>query len=638
MVFAGPAAFLLLLEGGLFVCRLGYPTSFFIKSEQRGTVTTNIRFGWHYQQETLTDPEPCLVPVDKPEGTIRIFVLGESAAMGTPDPSFGFARILEVMLGSTFPNERFEVVNAAMRGINSHVIVPIARECAGLDPDLFIVYMGNNELNGLYGPKTPVAFFGKHPSLIPAFHRIKQTRTAQLLRKAFGVNPEAVQNKKKAPTAEFFRGHRTALDDPERDYVYGNFRRNLERVCESGWRAGAAVILSTVAVNLRDCPPIGSLHRTGLTGPQREEWERLYRKGAGFETTGDPSQAIACYEQAAALDDHYAELHFRLARCHLLAGSRDAARRHFVLARDWDSLQFRADTRLNEIVREVAAELSGSGQRTEDGRRNMQGGSVKADGLGDGAKAPETDHRQASLDDATPAETKGVRLVEADTALAASERCPEGIPGREFFYEHVHLRFDGDYEVAQSLLPAVVQSLAHRGHKPAESAQALSREQCAKALAFTAWDQVNTAAAMAKLTAKPPFTDQLDHAQRQAAQEKAVSAVTDRIDQVFIDQVIQTYRQAIDARPQDWHLRFNLGALLHQLERPREATAYFDSVVRTFPHVASFRVLLGYALGKSGMTDQAIEQFQQALKRDSHCKEAREGLKSALATKRRMGR
>jgi Flp pilus assembly protein TadD len=166
----------------------------------------------------------------------------------------------------------------------------------------------------------------------------------------------------------------------------------------------------------------------------------------------------------------------------------------------------------------------------------------------------------------------------------------------------------------------------------------LSREQCAKALAFTAWDEVNTAAAMVKLTAQPPFTGQLEHAARQAAAEKAVSAVMDRVDEAFVRQVVQAYRQAIEARPQDWHLHYNLGTLLHQLERSQEAVAQFDYVVQTFPHLASFRVLLGYALGKAGRADQAIEQFRQALKRDKRCQEAREGLKWARTMQRRTGR
>jgi tetratricopeptide (TPR) repeat protein len=376
--------------------------------------------------------------------------------------------------------------------------------------------------------------------------------------------------------------------------VYRNFRSNLEQICAYGSQAGAAVILSTVAVNLRDCPPLGSLHRSDLTQPQLEEWERLYRKGMMSEVGGDTPQAISYYEQAAALDDHYAELHFRLARCQLLAGQREAARRHFVLAKDWDSLQFRADTRLNDIVRDVATKFPDGGR---------------------------------------------IRLVETEAALAAGERCPDGIPGREFFYEHVHLRFEGDYEVAGALLPAVIQSLQERGLAvPEWPAPVLSREQCAKALAFTAWDEVNTAAAMAKLTAQPPFTGQLEHTARQAAAEKAVSTVMDRADEAFVRQVIQTYRQAIEARPQDWHLRYNLGALLHQLERPQEAAPYFDSVVQTFPHLASFRVLLGYALGKAGRADQAIEQFRQALRRDRRCKEAREGLNWARTMQRRTGR
>jgi len=114
--------------------------------------------------------------------------------------------------------------------------------------------------------------------------------------------------------------------------------------------------------------------------------------------------------------------------------------------------------------------------------------------------------------------------------------------------------------------------------------------------------------------------------------------VMDRVDEAFVRQVIQAYRQAIEAQPQDWHLRYNLGAFLHQLERPQEAAPHFDSVVQTFPHLASFRVLLGYALGKAGRADQAIEQFRQALKRDKRCKEAREGLAWARAMKERTGR
>ncbi len=587
MVLAGPIVFFLLLESTLAVCHVGYPASFFVQSEQKGVVTTNMRFGWHYQQQTLTEPHPSLIPVNKPSDTIRIFVLGESAAMGMPDPSFGFARILEIMLQTHFPSHRIEIINAAMRGINSHVVVPISQECARLEPDLFIIYMGNNELSGLYGPKTPLSFLGRHPALIPAFHRIKQTHTGQLLRTLLGANPESRRREKRPRTVEFFREHRTALDDPQRDYVYRDFRASLERICRQGLGTGAGVLLSTVAVNLRDCPPLGSLHREDLTPAQQQQWAGHFRRGIQFENSGEMSQAISSYLKAAAIDDHHAELQFRLARCRLAGGQIEAARHHFTLARDWDALQFRTDGRLNKIIREVAAEYSRS----------------------------------------------RLSLVDAEATLAASEQCPDGIPGEEFFYEHVHLRFAGDYEVARAMLPAVLQRLREQDVAPAESVEVPTREECARRLAFTAWDEVNTAASMVQLTAKPPFTEQLEHAQRQARAEKAVSAVTDRIDQAFVDQVIQMYEEAIQARPHDWHLRYNLGAFLHQLGRSQQAATHFDHVVRAFPHVLPFRVLFGYALGKAGRPDQAIHQFREALKRAPRYKPAREGLDWARGLK-----
>lgn len=575
-----PAVFLLLLEGALSVFSVGYPTSFFVRSERTGFQTTNSHFGWHYQQETVAEPQPCLIPVKKSENAIRVFVLGESAAMGTPDPSFGFARILEFMLEGLYPDRPVEVVNVAMRGINSHVIVEIAKDCAALNPDVFVVYVGNNEFNGLYGPRTSLSFLAEHPSLIPFFHQAKQMRTGQLLRRVFGANPQTRQAREVVRDGGFFRTKCVAYDDPDRACVYRNFRTNIERICRLGLDAGAQVVVATIGVNLRDCPPLGSLHREGLAPAQREQWEVLCREGAQFETAGDLARALASYEKALAIDDHYAELRFRVARCRLALGETDAARGEFSLARDRDALQFRADSRINEIIRHVA------------------GGIVR----------PE------------------IRLVEVDKALARSESRCDGIPGDEFFYEHVHLRFTGDYQVARTLLPAVVDSLRAKGAAPAESVEIPTREQCAAALAFTPWDEVNTAAAMVKLTAGPPFTTQLDHARRQAAAEKVIATAMEKVDQGFVDQVLAAYRRAIDARPEDWVLRYNLGTFLQQLERPREASRCFEQVVQMLPDCASFRVQWGQTLWQAGMIDQAARQFQEALKRNPGYKPAQEGL------------
>ena len=581
MAVGAPLVFLLLAEAVLSLVNFGYPTTFFIESEQAGMLTTNARFGWHYQQQAVTAPHPCLFPADKADDAVRIFVLGESAAVGTPDPAFGFIRQLELMLKRQFPNRRLEVINAAMRGINSHVILPIARECAALEPDLLLIYMGNNEVSGLYAPRTPSAFFGRHPALIPLFHRAKQTRTGQLLRRILRAHPQEYQEEKHTREPEFFEKYHTRPTDAGRQGVYRNFEANLRRICQVGLDAGAAVIVSTVAVNLRDCPPLASLHRDDLTPPERGRWDSVYQQGIAAEKQGDNARAMALYEEAAAIDDEYAELHFRLARCAQRGGEADKAKRHFALARDRDALQFRTDSRLNEIVRAVVAEQ------------------------------PE----------------KSICLVDAEKLLAECDRCPGGICGSELFYEHVHFRFDGDYEMAAALLPRVVDVLRRRrGLSPAEDARIPTRDECAALLGFTQWDEVNTAAGMAQLTAKPPFTGQLEHAARQARLDEAISSVMDRVDERFINDVIQGYRQAIEANPGDWHLHYNLATFLHQLGRAPEAAREFDIVVRALPHVNPYRTLLAYALGKAGLWDRSIHHFREVLRRDPRYQPARDGL------------
>lgn len=125
MAVLSPLLFLVLAELALRVCGYGHPSAFLVKSADGSGYVTNASFGRQFLGDDLAGrPWPALLPARKPPGTLRIFVLGESAAMGTPDPSFGFARILEVMLRRKFPARRFEVINAAMRGINSHVVLP----------------------------------------------------------------------------------------------------------------------------------------------------------------------------------------------------------------------------------------------------------------------------------------------------------------------------------------------------------------------------------------------------------------------------------------------------------------------------------------------------------------------------------
>ena len=135
---------MLLLESGLRLAGFGYPTGFFLRREIEGQACwiENARFGRRFFPPSLArTPGSLAIPVHKSTNTFRIFVLGESAAMGDPLSNFGFSRMLDRLLQTRFPDRRFEVVNVAMTAINSHVILPIARDCARLDGDLWVIYM-----------------------------------------------------------------------------------------------------------------------------------------------------------------------------------------------------------------------------------------------------------------------------------------------------------------------------------------------------------------------------------------------------------------------------------------------------------------------------------------------------------------
>jgi tetratricopeptide (TPR) repeat protein len=573
-----PGLLLLLTELGLRLGGYGYSTRFWDPAHDGRSLTTNPHFAWQfYSPETATAPTPWLATREKPPGTQRIVVLGESAAAGTPDPAFGFARMLELMLQGQYPGHRFEVVNAAMRGINSHIVLPITRECAQLSPDLLLIYMGNNEVIGLHSPTPGQINFTPYLRLLRLGQAMRSTRLAQLVRSIthrLGLSKAGPKH-----DMEYLRGQRLAFDDPARAAIYGNFRENLGAIVRSARRSGAKAIVATVASNLRDFPPLGSLHRTDLSPAQQADWDKAYAAGAAAESAGKIEEAIAHYQAAGKIDDHFAELHFRLARACEAAGKSELAARHYRLGRDWDALQFRSDSRINQVIRQRAAE----------------------------------------------SHDPGVKFADVEKAFAESPLAAPGTPGGSLFHDHVHFTFDGDYLVARSLLPHITESLG----LPAATHSVPSRDDCARTLAYTALDELNVITAMVQQMSRPPFLDQLEHASRQAAAEKALGERRARVTTADFDPIASIYQAALAQRPDDWMLRYNHGNMLGQFNQYPAAAAEYEFVVKQLPRQRSFRVTLGNALLQSGRAMEALAQFHAALEIDPNFAPARDAIAAA---------
>src|SRR4030042_1128851 len=190
-VILGPVLFLGLLELGLRVAGYGSNPHVAVKceSDHKPYLGDNVKFAWRFFPPVLArEFEPFAFAAHKPAGTCRIFVLGASAAQGIPNHAFCFGRFLEIMLEERFPGVDFEVITAAMAAINSHVVLEIAEDCALYDPDLFVVYMGNNEVVGPYGPGTVLTPGLSNLPLIRIGIALRGTKLGQLMSNLFGAH------------------------------------------------------------------------------------------------------------------------------------------------------------------------------------------------------------------------------------------------------------------------------------------------------------------------------------------------------------------------------------------------------------------------------------------------------------------
>ena len=148
-------------------------------------------------------------------------------------------------------DQAFEVINLAMRGINSHMIRRIAMEAAVYEPDLVIVYAGNNELVGWQAPEPDQAPL-RPLKMIRAQQALLSTRLGQWLWQR--IRPFKDEWNQEQDMA-FFRKHHLSAKDPRREEVLSRFAGNMSEALEVFVVQRVPVLVGSVLVNERDFPP-----------------------------------------------------------------------------------------------------------------------------------------------------------------------------------------------------------------------------------------------------------------------------------------------------------------------------------------------------------------------------------------------
>ena len=295
-------------------------------------------------------------------------------------------------------------------------------------------------------------------------------------------------------------------------YTYANFEANLRDTIAVARAAGARVIVSTVATNLKDCAPFASMHREGLSAEDLRSWNALMQQGTGLENARSYDEALKAYQAAEKIDDRYAELQFRMARSLWMVSDYAAAGEHFQRSRDFDTLRFRADSRINEINRSAAS-------------------------------SPE-----------------GPELLDADAVF--SKTSANGIVGSDLVYEHVHMTPLGNYVLARAMLLQIASKMpADSGHTVTD-ADVLSQAECERLLALTPHDRTRIAGEMLQRLQKPPFTNQLNHSDQMLR-----LALQAEVPDENPAETSTEYRWAIAQRPDDRVLRYNYWLFLFGYDR-----------------------------------------------------------------------
>lgn len=286
--------------------------------------------------------------VPKPQGTVRVFVVGGSSAMG-----FGvrhpFSDLMEVDLNDQFPDKDWEVVNGGVSAFASHRALAVVKRACEFEPDLILIYLGHNEFleEVFYDPDGLVA-------------RLEQTRGfAQRIRivNFFGsLFPKEPPKSIPKLQHHFFGNthfpliHSTAEKRQRIDFLKSNLRK-MAAECQ---QHGVTLVLIPAVTNLLvppGNPEHGWEHESG-------DWPGLVQRCEEALATRDYDEARDLAGRLIDLDSEHAIAHYLDGLAALGEGDLESA---IVALSEANRLDYRGDRACPEIqqaILDVAAEVA----------------------------------------------------------------------------------------------------------------------------------------------------------------------------------------------------------------------------------------------------------------------------------------
>ncbi len=277
---------------------------------------------------------------------------------------------MEISLNEADPSRDWDVVNCGGVSYASYRMVPILEEVLRYQPDLVLVHCSHNEFleDRTYGnlKRTPRWLWQVHEQ-VSRLRLYNVLRGATLAKQVVGrgqtgeTDGRQTDSEKSASNlpaeVEALLDYRGGLEFYHRDAawhrgVIAHYEFNLRRMTAIARQARIPLILMNPACNLRDSPPFKAEHRTGLSDSDKQHWDELW--DAAREHYGSqPIEAARLLREALVIDDQHAWLRYDLAKVLDSLSQFDAARAEYLQAKELDVCPLRILKPMNDIVRQV---------------------------------------------------------------------------------------------------------------------------------------------------------------------------------------------------------------------------------------------------------------------------------------------
>lgn len=313
-----PFLILILAEIILRLFNYGYNTTLFVEDKTGKFYHLNPEISQKYftvqGNATLGNYE--LFPKEKKQGTLRFFVLGESSTVGFPYMHNGaFPRMLNYRLQFEYPALNFEIINLSLTAVNSYTLYDFSKQLIKYQPDAVLIYAGHNEYYGALGVASS-SNIGRNLQWVRATIALKELKIGQLI---FRLAAKLKGTDKKTNDYSLTLMERMTHDQsiPYKSPLFqqgiSQFNSNMTDMLNLFSRHHIPVYISNLVYNQRDLKP--------------------------FISTTENFNADKQYQLAGKA---YAEKDYI------------SAKKHYILAKEYDALRFRAPEMMNTLIKKYS--------------------------------------------------------------------------------------------------------------------------------------------------------------------------------------------------------------------------------------------------------------------------------------------